>query len=149
MTDYEPNVFPLRARGPIPKGAPDVVARAARKAAKQLSLDEAYAAVDKRDGMRDRVTGHRLVLGGVDERARCERHHILPRSTHPELRHEPDNIIQVSALVHRLIEAGIIEIEGTSAKLPNTLRFHYKPGTPKDQRLVVIRSRRKSQREAE
>jgi hypothetical protein len=129
----------------FPKGAPARVARQMRKSAKAQQLADTYDLVDKRDGLKDRVTGQTLVKGGTNPKTRLERHHIRPRSTYPELRHEADNILTVSGLVHALIEAGHIVIEGVDASLPNKLRFHWRADVPKEQRLVVIKSRRRSQ----
>jgi hypothetical protein len=78
---------------------------------------------------------------------RREHHHLVERSRDKGLIAEPSNIITVAAEVHALITAGMIVVEGTNAD--TVLRFHWRADVPKEQRIVVIKSRRKSQREAE
>jgi hypothetical protein len=127
--------------------APAVVTRAKRRTDKADALKDAYAAVDARDGSKCRVTGRTLKAGAPDARVRREHHHLVERSRDKGLIAEPSNIITVAAEVHALITAGMIVVEGTNAD--TVLRFHWRADVPKEQRIVVIKSRRKSQREAE
>jgi hypothetical protein len=87
---------------------PRVVSRHQRKVAKQAALDQAYAVVDARDGKVCQVRGTPLVAGHANEWKALERNHLGPRSTQPERRHDPDNILTVSRGTHRLMQAGCL-----------------------------------------
>jgi hypothetical protein len=126
---------------------PSVVTKARRRTDKAEALSAAYAACDRRDKSTCRVTGRTLKAGAPDARVRREHHHLDERSRDKGLIAEPSNIITVAAEVHALITAGMIVVEGTNAD--TVLRFHWRADVPKEQRIVVIKSRRKSQREAE
>lgn len=84
---------------------PGPIERKARRAKKADALQTAYASVDARDKKRCQVTGKALSVGGVDEWTRLERNHLGPRSTRPEDRANADNILTVSAAVHKLMQA--------------------------------------------
>lgn len=127
----------------FPKGAPLKVGRAIRKAKRQGAMQKAYRLVDVRDGSKCWVTRLLLSPGATDPRARREHHHLQPRSTHPERIADPTNIITVSGLAHTLIEAGMIVVEGTTTEKP--IRFHWRADVTKEQRVLVIKSRRRSQ----
>jgi hypothetical protein len=123
--------------------------RATRRAARQSAMDDAYEEVNRRDENKSRVSGISLRADSPDERTRREHNHIVERSRDKTKRAEASNIHLCSGLEHRLITLGKLLIEGTDASLPNTLRFHWHPDVPADQRVVKILSRRRSQREAE
>lgn len=102
---------------------PVKVERHNRKAEREKALEEAYAAVDRRDGSRCWVTGKALSPGSVEPATRREHHHLAKRSTAKDRRADPTNIITVSALAHDLITRGWIVVEGTRADRP--LFFHW------------------------
>lgn len=98
----------IAAAGGIPKSKPGVLSRHERRVSKDAALKKAYDAVDARDGKRCQVRGTRLFVGHVNEWKALERDHLGPRSTHPEDRAEPDNILTVSRGVHALLQAGAL-----------------------------------------
>lgn len=124
---------------------PLAVERDQRKKAKDASLLAAYAVVNQRDGNRCRVTGIALDPSAIDQKHRREHHHIVKRSQSKAKRDDPSNIMLTSRFVHRLIEKGWIDVEGTDADKP--LRFHYTQLATS--RPVVIKSRRRSQRRSD
>jgi hypothetical protein len=142
--------FPARWDAPQQKfQQPDASSeRKQRKAKRADALADAYDEVNKRDKNRCRVTGVLLSPSAVDDHRRREHNHIIERSRDKTKREDPANIHLCSAHVHGLITSKKILIEGTDASKPNGLRFHWNPATPEKLRTVVIRSRRKSQREA-
>jgi len=133
----------------FPKGTPAGVARHQRKAAKADQLAEAYAVVDTRDQSYCRVTGRHTVPAAVDPRVRREHHHLKGRRVMPEWRHDPKRIVTVCKQAHDLITAGWIVVEGLDADKPHGLRFHWKEGLDPKMKILVIKSRRRSQQEAE
>lgn len=92
----------------LPKHKPAVLARHEKKTTKQAGLDAAYADVDKRDKKRCQVRGTPLTAGHVDEWRRLTRDHLGPRSTYPEDRANPDNILTASAGAHALLQSGAL-----------------------------------------
>lgn len=90
------------------KGTPKTLERHRKGVAKDAALEACYAEVDKRDGKRCQVTGVSLTAGAVDDKRRLERNHLKPRSTGPEVRHDADNVLTVSAKVHALMQASAL-----------------------------------------
>lgn len=129
------------------KGTPGYVGRKQRKKDAEDALDRCYAAVNKRDENTCRVTGARLQPGAVNPDARREHHHLVKRSRDRGLIDDPANVILVSATAHRLIEDGWIVVEGRRAD--TVLRFHWRTDTPESMKVVRIKSRRRSQRNAD
>lgn len=97
------------------KGTPRVIAKHERKVTAKASERDAYADVDKRDKGKSRISGRPTTPGAIMPEMRREHHHIKLRSTHPELAHEPSNILTITAQEHALIHAGALELEGTDA----------------------------------
>jgi hypothetical protein len=124
---------------------PSVVTKAKRRSDKAEALSDAYAACDRRDKSTCRVTGRTLKAGAPDARVRREHHHLVERSRDKGLIAEPKNIITVCAEAHALITAGFLVVEGTNADA--VIRFHWRADVSKEQRILVIKSRRRSQRE--
>jgi hypothetical protein len=102
---------------------PSVVERHERRKQRQQALEDAYKAVDVRDGNRCWVTGQHLDPSAVDPASRREHHHLVPRSRSKARREDVNNIILVSALAHSLITKGWIAVEGEDARKP--IFFHY------------------------
>lgn len=102
---------------------PVSVQRHDRKKARKLALEEAYEAVNKRDGNVCWVTGRRLDPSAPNAADRREHHHLKGRRVRPEWREKPERIILVSALAHDLITKGWIAVEGDDARKP--IFFHY------------------------
>ncbi len=125
---------------------PAVVVRHKRKAVKAKSLEDAYLIVEIREKDRCQATGVHLRAGAIDDRIRREHHHIKGRRVRPEWREKPERILLVSALVHGLITAGLLQVEG---ELATACRIHWRPDVPADHRIVRLLSRRKTEREAE
>jgi hypothetical protein len=123
---------------------PSVVAKAKRRTEKADALKDAYAAVDSRDKSTCRVTGRTLKAGAVDARVRREHHHLVERSRDKGLIAEPSSIVTVCAEVHALISAGFLIVEGTDASKPHGLRFFWASHVKPSQRILEIRSRRKT-----
>jgi hypothetical protein len=92
----------------LPKGKPAQMVRHEKRVSARLQLAEAYVEVDRRDKKRCRVTGKPLTPGAVDEWRRLERDHLAPRSTHPELVYDVDNILTVAAAVHGFLHCGAL-----------------------------------------
>lgn len=88
----------------IPKHRPQSLERETKRARKQTALDRCYEAVDARDRHVCQVTGMPLVADASDPKRRLTRDHLGPRSTHPQDRHNPDNVITVSQRVHVLMQ---------------------------------------------
>ncbi len=128
---------------PQPKSdmVPLDIQRRTRKQDRQDALEAAYAIVDKRDGLRCWITGTLLQRSGVGAAGLLTRHHLDERSTSPERRADPDNIISVSLLAHRLITCGWIIVEGTDAR--RRVGFHWREGITPRMRPFVIKSRKR------
>ena len=137
--------FPPRWSGSQFKhdSVPAVVQRHTRKKEKADALTEAYAVVDKRDGGKCAVTGRQTQPGAASAALRREHHHLRGRNVMPEYRERSERIVTVCAEAHALITAGMIVVEGDDARKP--LRFHWRADVPKEQRIFVIKSRRRSQ----
>ena len=119
---------------------PSSVTRHQKRKQAQDALEAAYGDVDLRDGSRCWVTGRYTQAGAPDARVRREHHHLKPRSTAPEAREDPHNIIVVCAEAHQLITNGWIVVEGTDAR--KVIRFHWASHVKPSQRILEIRSRR-------
>jgi hypothetical protein len=122
----------IAAAGGIGKGVPGVVLKERRQQTKD-DLEQAWKdAIDKRDGMKSRVSGK--------PRDHC---HIKSKKAHPEIRYEVWNGFNASRYEHKLIHAGWIEIEGTDANKRLIFRWaaHVKP----EDRTFRILSKRRSQ----
>ena len=126
------------------KGIPRVIQKATKRREDDQALKDAYTLVDARDKRTCRATGRPLTPGAVMPAMRLERHHLKPRSTHPELITDSRNVVTVAADVHQLIEAAKIEVEGTDAD--GRLIFRWATGVPEKERIVTLLSKRKSQR---
>jgi hypothetical protein len=126
---------------------PSVVTKAKRRSDKAEALSDAYAAVDKRDQSICRVTGRHTTPSAPDPRLRREHHHLSGRRVKPEWRHDPKRIVTVCKQAHDLITAGWIVVEGTDADKPHGLKFHWREGIDPKLKILVILSRRRSQRE--
>ena len=124
----------------LSKGEPRVAARHQRRKQASEALDAAYADVDVRDGGFCWVTGRYTQSGAPDARVRREHHHLQPRSTAPELRESPHNIITTCAEAHALITNGWIGVECTDAR--KAIRFHWRADVKPSMRPFQIRSRR-------
>lgn len=122
---------------------PLAVERDQRKKAKEVSLQAAYDAVDKRDAGRCWVTGVLTETGATSAKVRRDHHHLRGRNVMPEWREDPDHIITVTRLAHKLITKGWIEVEGDDARQP--IRFHWREDVPVKLRTIRIKSRRRSQ----
>lgn len=118
------------------------VDQTSRRRANKAALDAAYAEVDLRDGPYCRVTGRYTQPGAVDARVRREHHHLAERSTSPELKYDPRNIVVICAEAHRLFKAGWLVSEGDDAT--GTVRFHWTSLAPAV-KPFHIKSRRWSQ----
>jgi hypothetical protein len=125
------------------QAVPRVLAAHSKKVAAEQALREAYAAVDARDKKRCRATGRPLTPGTVLPAMRLERHHLAKRSTNKDRIADSKNIVTLAADVHQLVEAGLIEIEGTDADARLVFRWakHVKP----EQQMVKLLSKRRSQ----
>ena len=123
----ETSGWPPRYTKPAWKSSevPVSVQRHDRKAAREKRLEEAYEAVNARDGNRCRVTGVPLVAGAPDPKVRRQHHHLGKRSTHRSLRESARNIVLVSAFAHTLIERGWLVAEGRDANKP--IFWHWSP----------------------
>lgn len=122
----------------FPKPQPSVVTKHAKRKAADLSLAQAYAEVDARDGGKCWVTGRHTRPGVVDPNVRREHHHLKGRNVKPEWRHKPERIITVCNSAHVLITAGWIVVEGCDARKP--IRFSWAEHVKaKDKPLVIQR----------
>lgn len=129
--------------GGIPKGIPKVVLDE-RRGQTHKEKEQAWKdAIDKRDGMISRVSGHRLSTTGGPKvlRDHC---HIQGKKAHPELRYEVWNGFNASRHEHKLIHAGWIEIEGLDAN--KRLIFRWAAHVPAKDRTFRMLSKRRSQR---
>jgi hypothetical protein len=124
--------------------ATDAIDRKVRKKDRAKRLKDAYDEVDERDSMVCWVTNTRLSRQSAEAAHVLTHHHLAGRNVKPEWKFIADRIITVSLEAHRLITAGIIEVEGDDAR--RAIRFHYREGTPLSSRVVKIASRRRSQR---
>jgi hypothetical protein len=122
---------------------PRVLAKHTKKGLALRALADAYAAVDARDKKRCRATGRPLTPGAVMPAMRLERHHLAKRSTHKDKVADASNIVTLAADVHQLVEAGLIEIEGTNADA--RLVFRWAASVKPEQKMVKLLSKRKSQ----
>lgn len=95
---------------------PVEVQREQRRASKTDALLAAYAEVDKRDASVCWVTGTVTVPGAPSQKIRREHHHLAGRRVQPGWVNDPDHIITVSRLAHRLITKGWIVVEGDDAR---------------------------------
>ncbi len=147
MTEYEPDVFPLRAKGPSFKQdeVPRAIARSKRRAADAAALAEAYADVDRRDAGYCWVTGRYTQSGAVDARVRREHHHLKGRRVRPEWVTRPERIITVCAEVHQLIGLGWIIVEGADARKP--IFFHWADFVKREQKTFAIKTKREVNRD--
>jgi 5-methylcytosine-specific restriction endonuclease McrA len=68
--------------------------------------------VRQRDGHKCRVCLHQVTPGAPDPAKRAEVHHLRPRSTAPERKHDPANLVTVCGLCHSKLTAHLIEWEG-------------------------------------
>lgn len=89
---------------PCPKPAPAVLAKIARKAAKKADEATFRAGVWSRDQSRSRASGKPLARSGSDYARVGEVHHVLKRSTAPELIYSVENGILLSKQEHILAE---------------------------------------------
>jgi hypothetical protein len=125
---------------------PGVVERHSKKKAREQRLQEAYAIADQRDGNRCRATGLALDPRASDVKHRREHHHLKGRRVRPEWREDPRRICLVSAMVHRLINAGWIICEGADAHKP--LFFHWAEHVkPKDRTVILKRHNPRDERQ--
>lgn len=127
-----------------PKPLPNALLKGRRRAMAKAALDAAYEDVDRRDGPQSRVTGRWTVSGDVDPRVRREHDHIKPRSTHPELIAEPDNIFVCTAEEHQLIHAGALEVEGTNARKPLFFHWNRRIVAPGKEPFVILAKRERA-----
>lgn len=107
----------------FPKPEPLALHRAKRKAARASALDEAYRAVDLRDGGVCRATGRTTRSGDPDARVRREHHHLAGRHVRPDWRHDTKRIVTLCAEAHQLVESYALLIEGANAD--GRLLFHW------------------------
>lgn len=128
-----------------PKGS-YLLERRKRKADKAAALDEAYAAVNARDGSICWATGWYTSAGAANTDQRREHHHLSGRRVKPEWRHDPDRIITLCASAHQLVTGGYLVVEGDDARKP--IRFHW--ALPRGMKPpFLLKSRRKSQHKVE
>lgn len=106
------------------KGKPRAITKREKAASAEKQLKDAYAAVDKRDGLIDRVTGKHVIPGSPDPRLTRTRHHMEERSTAPWLKYEPTNIFVCSLETHQLLQSHAIEVEGTDASKRLVFRWN-------------------------
>lgn len=101
------DTWPPRWKGPAFKHTQplQVEVRKAKKVSAARRLAAAYADVDARDGKRCQVRGTRLLGDSADEWRQIDRHHLDEKSTAPERKFDPDNILTTSRAVHRLMQA--------------------------------------------
>lgn len=83
-------------------------------------MANAYALVDHRDGWRCRICAVHTVhpMLALHAGYSFEHHHIRKRSTHPELRTDPANIVLLCASCHAAVERKEVRIIGTNADGP-------------------------------
>lgn len=115
----------------FPKGQIRALAKVEKARTAQAQLDACYAAVDKRDGLIDRVTGKRVVPGSPDPKLTRTRHHLDERSTAPHKKYDPSNVIVCSAQTHQFLQSHALEVEGTDANQRLFFRWNrnmVKPG---------------------
>lgn len=124
----------------LSKGAPRVSTRHQKRKQAKDALEAAYSEVDLRDGGYCQVTGRYTQSGAPDARVRREHHHLKPRSTAPEAKENPSNIVTVCAEAHQLITNGWIVVEGTDAR--RAVRFHWRSDIKASQKPFQIKSRR-------
>jgi hypothetical protein len=133
----------IAAAGGIGKGVPGVVLKERRQQTKD-DLEQAWKdAIDKRDGMKSRVSGKPLDTNTTNRKTLRDHCHIKSKKAHPEIRYEVWNGFNASRYEHKLIHAGWIEIEGTDAN--KRLIFRWSDHVPAKDRTFRILSKRRSQ----
>lgn len=115
----------------ISKGEPRALRGPNRRKENDAKLRAAYADVDARDGGYSVISSIYTVPGAIDERQRREHHHVAGRNVRPDWKYSPERIITVTALEHKCIEDGLLQVEGDDARKP--MFFHWnrkfvKPG---------------------
>jgi hypothetical protein len=105
----------LRAQSgePIWKGEPRIVSKKKAKRDEDAHQRKVYAAVDKRDGLRCRLTGRRANPHSIEALGRLHHHHILQRGRDCGVT-ETWNIVSVDPIVHALIGLNKITVEGNA-----------------------------------
>lgn len=90
------------------KGKPRALATHTKAVALSAALRKAYDKVDARDRKVCQVTGKPLVVDHGNPKLALTRHHLDERSGHKDRRHDPDNILTVSAAVHTFMQSGAL-----------------------------------------
>lgn len=128
----------------IPKGLPSVLTKGWKKRDNQTRMDEAFAAVDKRDGLVSRISGQLLFTNTNDPKLLRDHCHMRGRNVAPEDKYNPDKIFNASRYEHKLFDAHEIEVEGTDASKRLIFRWN-RAVVPVGEEPFRILSKRRSQ----
>lgn len=109
--DYEA----IARAGGIGKGAPSVLTKGWKKREAESRMQDAFDAVDKRDGLVSRISGKPLVKESPDPKLQRDHCHMRGRRVDPAHRFDPKRIFNASRYEHKLFDAHAIEVEGTDA----------------------------------
>lgn len=109
----------------FPKHTPSVLQDDAKRRRVQAALDRCYDAVDRRDGKVCRVTGIPLTHKHEDKARRLTRDHLGPRSTYPEDKFNPDNVLTVSWRVHEYLQSSsLIPVDKRGQETRRVSKIH-------------------------
>lgn len=100
------------AFSPQPKPESRLLVRARKRREEATALQQAYRAVNVRDGYKCRACGRQCSPQAVDMLARGEHHHIEFRSKGGE--HSSQNVALVCSFCHAEIHAHRLKVEGNA-----------------------------------
>jgi 5-methylcytosine-specific restriction endonuclease McrA len=111
-TEYQPDTFPLRARGAIGKGESRIERRQQRDAEARAAWTAVCKQVDARDHSRCRSCGKSCDPKATTLLARAHRHHIVYRSAGGE--DVAHNVVTLCASCHDQQHRGWLDVRGNA-----------------------------------
>lgn len=129
----------------IPKGKPGVLTKGWKKRDNETRMQEAFDAVDKRDGLISRISGQQLFTTTSDPKLLRDHCHLRGRNVAPEDKYDPAKIFNASRYEHKLYDAHAIEVEGTDASGYLIFRWNRRI-VPAGQEPFKLKSKRRSGR---
>ncbi|MEQ1726760.1 MAG: hypothetical protein ABL982_00150 [Vicinamibacterales bacterium] len=92
----------------FPKPLPGALQRRTNRETLEDRINAAYRIVEVEQGMRDFVTGQKLVRQTFDPWKRLTHHHLENRSQAKSRRADPANIILLSLAIHKFVTSGAL-----------------------------------------